>query len=132
MAIGIATNLFRLRCRERRLFYCYYCYVYIFLLYVYISHLASWCSSAILTEVFPCFFLSCKANVRLKPAKMGHGPHFFKFLYCSTYCLFCVVLCFVCVQMCTVLLPPGGYPIAVNKYTCNIISTPKETLMVTQ
>jgi len=32
------------------------------------------------------------------------------------YCLFCVVLCFVCVYMCTVLLPPGGYPIAVNKY----------------
>jgi hypothetical protein len=28
-----------------------------------------------LTEVFPCFFLSCKANARVKPAKMGHGPH---------------------------------------------------------
>jgi hypothetical protein len=32
------------------------------------------------------------------------------------YCLFFAVLCIVCVQMCTVLLPPGGYPIAVNKY----------------
>jgi len=32
------------------------------------------------------------------------------------YCLFCVVLCIVCVYMCTVLLPPGGNPIAVNKY----------------
>jgi len=30
--------------------------------------------------------------------------------------LFCVVFCIVCVYMCTVLLPPGGYPIAV-KYT---------------
>jgi len=30
--------------------------------------------------------------------------------------LFCVVLCIVCVYMCTVLLPLGGYPIAVNKY----------------
>ena len=29
-----------------------------------------------LTEVFPCFFLSCKANARVKPAKTGHGPHF--------------------------------------------------------
>ena len=39
-----------------------------------------------------------------------------KFL-CSMYCLFCVVLCIVCVNVyCTVLLPPGGYPIAVNKY----------------
>jgi len=28
--------------------------------------------------------------------------------------LFCVVLCIVCVYMCTVLLPPGGYPIAVK------------------
>jgi hypothetical protein len=30
------------------------------------------------------------------------------------YCLFCVVLRIVCVYMCTVLLPPGGYPIAVK------------------
>jgi len=33
---------------------------------------------------------------------------------CSMYCLFCVVLCIVCVYMCTVLLPPGGYSIAVK------------------
>jgi len=32
------------------------------------------------------------------------------------YCLFCVILCIVCVYMCIVLLPPGGYSIAVNKY----------------
>jgi hypothetical protein len=31
------------------------------------------------------------------------------------YYLVCVVVCTVCVYMCTVLLPPGGYPIAVNK-----------------
>jgi len=28
-----------------------------------------------LSEVFPCFFLSCKANARVKPAKTGHGAH---------------------------------------------------------
>ena len=28
-----------------------------------------------MTEVFPCFFLSCKANARVKPAKTRHGPH---------------------------------------------------------
>jgi len=67
-----------------------------------------------LAEGFPCFFLSCKANARVKPTKTGHGPHSSKFLCCSMYCLFCVVLCFVCVCMCTELLPPGGYPIAVN------------------
>ena len=71
---------------------------------------------ATLTEVFPCFFLSCMADVRVKPAKTRHGPHSSKFLCCSMYCLFCVVHCIVCVYMCTVLLPKGGYTIAV-KYT---------------
>jgi hypothetical protein len=28
-----------------------------------------------LTEGFPCFFLSCKANARVNLAKTGHGPH---------------------------------------------------------
>jgi hypothetical protein len=32
---------------------------------------------ATLTEVFQCFFLSCKANARVKPTKTGHGPHSF-------------------------------------------------------
>ena len=31
--------------------------------------------STTLPEVFPCFFVSFKANVRLKLAKMWHGPH---------------------------------------------------------
>jgi len=48
-----------------------YCYVYVFLLLymlcsVYsVFHRANWHSSATLTEVFPCFFLSCKANARV-------------------------------------------------------------------
>jgi hypothetical protein len=36
---------------------------------------ANWHSPATLTEVFPCFFLSCKANARVYLAKTGHGPH---------------------------------------------------------
>ena len=56
-------------------------------------HRASWHSSATLTEVFLCFFLSCKVNASVKPAKTGHGPHSSKILCCS----FCVVLCIVCV-----------------------------------
>jgi len=28
-------------------------------------HRASWHSSSTLTEVFPCFFFSCKANARV-------------------------------------------------------------------
>jgi len=58
-------------------------------------HRASWHSSATVTEVFPCYFLSCKANARVKPTKMGHGPHSPKFLCCSIYYLFYVVLCIV-------------------------------------
>jgi len=54
-----------------------------------------------LTDVFPCFFLSCKANARVNPAKTGHGPHSSSFLCCSMYFLycsmyFCVFLCIVC------------------------------------
>jgi hypothetical protein len=45
-----------------------YC-TFIYSLYVYVSFRAT------LTEVFPCFFLSCKATARVNPAKMGHGPH---------------------------------------------------------
>jgi hypothetical protein len=62
------------------------------------------------TEVFPCLFLSSKANARVKLAKTGHGP------LSSTLVVICVVLCIVCVLMYTVLLPPGDNPIAVNKY----------------
>jgi len=55
-------------------------------------HHAIWHTSATLTEAFLCFFLSCKANDRVNPAKMGHGPHSSKLWCCSMYCLCCVVL----------------------------------------
>ena len=32
---------------------------------IFYFHRANWHSSATLTEVFPCFFLSCKANARV-------------------------------------------------------------------
>ena len=32
---------------------------------IFCFHRATWHSSATLTEVFPCFFLSCKANARV-------------------------------------------------------------------
>ena len=48
-----------------------------------------------LTEVFPCFFLSCKANARVYLAKTGHGPH----------CCNCVVPCINCAVLCIVLCP---------------------------
>ena len=48
--------------------------IYVFLL-LWLCILIVCLCMATLTEVFPCFFLSCKANARVKPAKMGHGPH---------------------------------------------------------
>jgi hypothetical protein len=33
------------------------------------------CGFSTLTEVFPCFFLSCKVNARVYLTKTGHGPH---------------------------------------------------------
>jgi hypothetical protein len=44
------------------------------------------------------------------------------YFLCSMYCLFCFILCIVCVYMCTVLLPPGGYPIAI-KYIISYFQT---------
>jgi hypothetical protein len=60
--------------------------IYIFLL-LWLCILIVCLCMATLTEVFPCFFLSCKANARVKPAKTGDGRH-------SSY--FYVVLCIVC------------------------------------
>jgi hypothetical protein len=51
------------------MYYYYYVYVlflsiYSYCLFMYL-HRTSWHSPATLTEVFPCFFLSCKANARV-------------------------------------------------------------------
>jgi hypothetical protein len=69
--------------------------MFIYSLYVYIFIVCLCIPSATLTEVFPCFFLSYKANARVTPAEMGHGPHssqifvFYElFVLCrSVYCL---------------------------------------------
>jgi hypothetical protein len=42
---------------------------------IFCFHRANWHTSATLTEVYPCFFLSCKANARISFTKTGHGPH---------------------------------------------------------
>jgi hypothetical protein len=47
-----------------------------------------------LTEVFLCFFLSCKTNPRVKPARWGKARTLPMLSCCSMY--FCVVLCIVC------------------------------------
>jgi hypothetical protein len=71
-----------------------------------------------LTEVFPCFFRSCKANARVKLANTGHGPN------SSTLVVICVVpllfVLFYVLFVCKCVLPPGDKPIAVNKYILSL------------
>ena len=74
--------------------------LYSYCMFMYL-HRASWHSSATLAKVLPCFFLSCKSNARVKPAKMGHDPRSSKifvfyvlFVLCrSVYCLCVNVYC---------------------------------------
>ena len=79
-------------------------------------HRASWHSSVTLTEGFPRFFLSCKANARVNPAKMGARHTLFQsvVLFCVLFVLCRSVYC-LCVNVyCTTA--PGGYPTAINRY----------------
>ena len=75
--------------------YSYCCLCILIVVYVFLD-------AATLTEVFPCFFLGCKANARVILARRGHGPHSSKIvvllyilfvLYCSMYCLCVNVYC---------------------------------------
>jgi hypothetical protein len=72
-----------------------------------------------LTEVFPCVFLSCKTNARVKLAKTGHGPH------SSTLFIICVVqllfVLFSALFLCKCVPPPGDNPIALNKYSISYL-----------
>ena len=74
--------------------------------------------AATLAEVFPCFFLGCKANARVILAKTGHGPHSSKIvvLYVLLFLLFYVLF------VCKCVLPPGDNPIAVNKYIISCVT----------
>ena len=82
---------------------------------------------ATLTEGFPCFFLSCKANAGVYLAKTGQDRHssLISELCFSMYCLCrlcCTVYC-LCVNVySTILLPPGVNPFKVKCIISHIIS----------
>jgi hypothetical protein len=71
-----------------------------------------------LSEVFPCIFLSCKANARVKLAKTGHSPRSYTlFVICVArllFVLFCVLF------VCKCVLPLGDNSNAVNKYIMSV------------
>ena len=58
--------------------------------------------AATLTEVFPCFFLGCKANARVLLAKTGHGPHSSKIvvLFYVLFVLYRSRMHCLCVNVC--------------------------------
>jgi len=82
----------------------------VLILYVYVS---SSCQQALFGYSDFSFFLGCKANARVNPAKKGHGPHpsiifvlfYVLFVLCRSVYWVCVCACVcVCVQICTCLL----------------------------
>ena len=72
--------------------YSYRCLCILIVVYVFLD-------AATLTEVFPCFFLGCKANARVILAKTGHSSkivvlfYVLFVLYLSVYCLCVNVYC---------------------------------------
>jgi hypothetical protein len=102
----------------------WYCNLCIFIGMSMYSYCMFYVSSSCRLALFGCpdevFFRAFSSVVRQMP---GYNPQRWvttrtlpKCLCFSVYCLFCVLLCSVCVCMCTVLLPPGGCSVAVNKY----------------
>jgi len=67
--------------------------MYSYCMFIYL-HRASWHSSATLTEVFPCFSLSRKANTKVKTRKDGAWPSLFQNFCVVCFMSFCVL--FVC------------------------------------
>jgi hypothetical protein len=65
------------------------------------------------------FFLSYKANARVKLTKTGHGPHSSTLVVISVVRLLFVL--FYVLFVCKCVLPPGDNPIAVNKYIISYI-----------
>ena len=93
-----------------------------------------------LTEVFPCFSLSCKANARVYLAKTGHGPHsslivLFHALIVLFYVLFCVhcvvhvlfvckCVLYYCHRVSTQLQLNISYHISKQSFLLEVESTP--------
>ena len=56
------------------------------------------------TEVFPCVFLSCKENARVKPTTMWHGPHSSNFVLFHMLLVLCRSVYCLCVNVCCTVL----------------------------
>jgi len=70
-----------------------YCCVCSVLFCIFCFHCANWHSSATLTEGFPCFFLSCKANAGYNSQRRGSARTLPKLtvLFCALFVCKCVL-----------------------------------------
>jgi hypothetical protein len=70
-------------------------------------------------KVFPCFFLSCKANDRVYSLRLGTAntlPNLLFVFFFVIHVLLLLIVMFYVLFMCKCVLPPGANPIAVDKY----------------
>jgi hypothetical protein len=76
-----------------------------------------------LTEVFPCFFLSCKANARVKLAKTGYRPHSTTLVcICVVRILFFVLFgCYLCCSMLCLCVNVYCYRVTIQLQLINIL-----------
>ena len=84
-----------------------------------------------LTEVFPCFFLSCKAKCQGKTRTDGARPALYHIsCICVVQLLFVL---FYVLFVCKCVLPPGDNTIAVNKYikTCQFVYSSVTKMLTT-
>jgi hypothetical protein len=100
-------------------YFCFNSVGYVFLLSLLLYVLYILFSSGTLTEVFLCFFLSCKANARVYLSKTGHGSHSSYFVNCIVPCIVCDGVLFYVLFDCVVLY----IVLYVNVYYCHRVST---------
>jgi hypothetical protein len=69
---------------------CFHCSCIVLSLFLYCASFLLYCVT--LTEVFPCFFFSCKASARVKTARPAH-PNFPFSVLCVLFLCKCVMYC---------------------------------------
>jgi hypothetical protein len=87
---------------------------------LWLSFILTWQIFLTLTAVFPCCFLSCKANAWVKLAKTGHGPHSSTLVVICVVLLYCLCVNVYCHRVTTQLQLINISHILVRKHSLNM------------